>query len=145
MKWIWKFRIYSLPHWRKIGQFWDSGGTINTFSEWMFFIVLLLLIPLWIIGWHKASKVPIIKIIFFPIFWYHNYQEKKYAQMPKSIVLKNMGASIGGKQSQKQAMEEMIANRMPKEKDKKDLNSNKIRSSFEEKSRSFHEKAGEQQ
>jgi len=61
---------------------------------------------------------------------------------PKAITLKNMGAKIGGRQTPQQVMDEMIASRMPKEKEKKDLNSSKIRSSFEEKNRTFHEKAG---
>ena len=87
-------------------------------------------------------KVSLVKIIFFPIFWYNAYQEKKYSQAPKSVVLKNMGLSFG-KKSAKQNLEEMIASRMPKETDKKDLNSSKIRSSFEEKSTEFHQKKSE--
>ena len=55
-----------------------------------------------------------------------------------------MGGNLT-KRSQQQVMEEMIASRMPQEKDKKDLNSNKIRSNFEEKNRGFHQKADGQQ
>ena len=137
---IWQFNLLSPNYWKKIASYWNSGGTINTFSEWTFFIALFALLPLWIWGWKKANKIQIVKVIFFPVFWYHNYQEKKYAQAPKAITFKNMGAKVGKKQS----LEDMIAERMPKEKDKKDLNSNKIRSSFEDKNRSFHEKSGEQ-
>ena len=39
-----------------------------------------------------------------------------------------------------QMMEEMISSRMPQAKEKKDLNSSKIRSNFEQKNRKFHEK-----
>ena len=137
MDFIWQFNLFNPGHWKKIALFWDRGGTINTFSEWMFFIALFALLPLWIWGWRKANKVQLAKVIFFPVFWYHDYQEKKYAQAPQTITLKNMGAKVGKKNS----LEDMIAERMPKEKDKKDLNSNKIRSSFEDKNRSFHEKS----
>jgi hypothetical protein len=53
-----------------------------------------------------------------------------------------MGVTFG-KKSAKQNLEEMILSRMPKETDKKDLNSSKIRSSFEEKSTQFHQKKSE--
>ena len=145
LKWGWKFNIFRYNHWHKIAVFWDAGGTIKTFKEWTFFLILISAVPVWIWGWRKSCKISLIRIIFFPIFWYHDHQEKKYAQMPKSVTLKNMGGKLGAKQSPQQAMEEMIASRMPKEKEKKDLNSSKIRSSFEEKSRTFHEKVEEQQ
>ena len=135
----WNFDALNLKHWRIISNYWNDGYTIKA-TDWLFFIIILAAIPVWIMGWRKMCKVSLMRIIFFPILWYHDYQERKYAQMPKSVVLKNMGGKIGAKQSPKQALEEMIANRMPKEKEKKDLNSNKIRSSVEEKSRSFHEK-----
>lgn len=142
MKWIWKFDIFGKRYWVKISRFWQDGGVIDTAQEYFFVIALIAIIPSWIWGWRKAMKVSIAKIIFFPVFWYHNYQEKKYAQLPKSITLKNMGAKVGAKQTPQQMLEEMISSRMPKQKDKKDLNSSKIRSSFEEKNKTFHEKVG---
>ncbi|MBR1649358.1 MAG: hypothetical protein IJ689_07170 [Alphaproteobacteria bacterium] len=141
MKWIWKFNIFNPKYWKTISKFWQEGGVIDSAGEYFFVIMVLMMPILWIWGWRKAMKVSIVKIVFFPIFWYNDYQERKYAQAPKAITLKNMGSKIG-KQSPQQSMEDMIASRMPKEKEKKDLNSSKIRSSFEEKSRSFHEKAG---
>lgn len=140
MKKLWGFNIFKVQYWKIISRFWQEGGVIDSFQEWSFLIMLIAIVPLWILGWKKACKLSIIKIIFFPVFWYNDYQERKYSKLPQNIILKNMGGNIG-KQSPQQAMEEMIASRMPKEKDKKDLNSNKIRSSFEEKSRSFHQKA----
>ena len=56
------------------------------------------------------------------------------------IVLKNMGGGKIKKQTPQQMMEEMISSRMPQAKEKKDLNSSKIRSNFEQKNRKFHEK-----
>lgn len=142
MKFFWKFNIFKKTYWVTISRFWQEGGVIDTAQEYFFIIALILIVPLWILGWRKAMKLSIAKIIFFPIFWYNDYQERKYAQAPKAITLKNMGAKIGGRQTPQQVMDEMIASRMPKEKEKKDLNSSKIRSSFEEKNRTFHEKAG---
>jgi len=140
IKSIWKFDIFNKKYWDIISAFWDEGGVINSFQEYSFLFVLLAVIPFWIWGWVKANKLSVAKIIFFPFFWYNSYQERKYSRAPKAITLKNMGGSVGTRSPQ-QAMEDMIASRMPKEKDKKDLNSSKIRSNFEEKSRSFHQKA----
>ncbi|MBP5399117.1 MAG: hypothetical protein J6Y53_01690 [Alphaproteobacteria bacterium] len=135
----WNFYLFKKKSWQIILNFWNQGGVINSTQEILFFICLLLIIPLWFLGLRKALKISIAKIIFFPIFLYNAYQEKKYSQAPKSIILKNMGMTLG-KKSAKQNLEEMIASRMPKETDKKDLNSNKIRSSLEKKSLDFHKK-----
>ena len=142
-KMIWNFNILKEEHWQIILNFWNQGGVINSTQEILFFIALLLIIPLWYIGLKKALKISLIKIFFFPFFVYDAYQERKYNKAPKSIVLKNMGMNFG-KKSPRQAMEEMIASRMPKETDKKDLNSSKIRSSLEEKNLDFRNKNGEQ-
>ena len=142
-KLVWKFDLFNKKYWRIISSFWDNGGVINTGQEVLFIICLLLLIPLWFFGLKKALKIPLVKIFFFPFFLYNAYQEKKYSKAPKSIVIKNMGMSFT-KKSPRQAMEEMIASRMPKETDKKDLNSSKIRSNLEEKNIDFHKRNSDQ-
>ena len=139
LKALWGFDITSKRYWNIILRWWDEGGVFDSFQEYTFLITLLAILPLWIWGWEKACRISIVKVLFFPVFWYNSWQERKYSQMPKSITLKNMGGGVA-KQSPQQIMEEMIASRMPQEKDKKDLNSNKIRSNFEEKNRSFHKK-----
>ncbi len=99
-----------------------------------------MIIPVWVWGFKKAKKLSYVKIIFFPVFWYHDYIGRKYAGQPTHIVLKNMGGGKVKKQTPQQMMEEMISSRMPQAKEKKDLNSSKIRSNFEQKNRNFHEK-----
>lgn len=141
-KLVWKFRLFDKEKWLIISKFWENGGVIKNWKDMLFFFCLAMVIPLWFVGLYKSLKVSIIKVIFFPIFWYNAYQEKKYTKTPKNIVLKNMGMTFG-KKSAKQNLEEMISSRMPKETDKKDLNSSKIRSSFEEKSTQFRQKKSE--
>ena len=141
-KYVWNFNITKARDWRIIANFWNEGGTIKNWKDILFFISLGLILPLWFIGLRKALKISVVKVIFFPIFWYNAYQERKYSKTPKNIVLKNMGVTLGEKSS-KQSLEEMIASRMPKETEKKDLNSAKIRSSVEEKNTEFHQKKSE--
>lgn len=141
MRYFWHFEVFNPQYWKIISNFWNNGGVIDTASEFMFIIAILLIIPLWIWGWKKANKLSYVKIIFFPVFWYNNYLQKKYADSPAPrIVLKNMGGGKKKQQTPEQMMEEMISERMPKATEKKDLNSSKIRSNFEQKNRSFHEK-----
>ena len=102
--------------------------------------MLVLIVPGWFWGFRKARQLSYVKIIFFPVFWYHDYISRKYAGQPSHIVLKNMGGGKIKKQTPQQMMEEMISSRMPQAKEKKDLNSSKIRSNFEQKNRKFHEK-----
>lgn len=140
MAYFWHFNIFEKRYWLVISDFWSNGGVIDQFSEYMFLLMLILVIPVWIWGFKKALKLSFVKIIFFPIFWYNDYINKKYASLPGHIVLKNMGGGKIKKQTPQQMMEEMISSRMPQATDKKDLNSSKIRSNFEKKNRSFHEK-----
>lgn len=140
MRYFWHFEFLNPRYWKIINKFWQNGGIIDTTSEYMFIFTIILIIPLWVLGWKKAIKLDYIKVIFFPVFWYNSYINKKYDQAPSRVVLKNMGSGKNKKQSPQQMMEEMIASRMPSATNKKDLNSNKIRSNLEEKSRVFLDK-----
>ena len=142
MSYFWHFNIFEKRYWLVISDFWSAGGVIDQFSEYMFLLMLILIVPVWILGLKKALKLSYVKIIFFPVFWYNDYINKKYASLPGHIVLKNMGGGKIKKQTQKQLMEDMIASRMPQATEKKDLNSSKIRSNFEKKSQIFHQKIG---
>jgi|GEM_PF-318030 len=138
---FWQFDIFDTKYWGIISKFWNEGGVINTASEYLFLLALVLIIPLWYWGLRKVNKLSFVKIIFFPVFWYYDYQNRKYgSETAPRVVIKNIGTKVSKKQSPQQMMEEMIANRMPKAKEKKDLNSSKIRSNFEQKNLSFQKK-----
>ncbi len=140
MNYFWHFNIFEKRYWLIISKFWNAGGVIDQPSEYMFLLMLILIIPGWFLGFRKARKISYVRLFFFPIFWYNDYIGRKYANQPSHIVLKNLGGGKIKKQTPQQMMEEMISSRMPPVKEKKDLNSNKIRSSFEQKNKKFHEK-----
>ena len=140
MNYFWHFNIFEKRYWQIISEFWSAGGVIDQPSEYMFLLMLVLIVPGWFWGFRKARQLSYVKIIFFPVFWYHDYISRKYAGQPSHIVLKNMGGGKIKKQTPQQMMEEMISSRMPQAKEKKDLNASKIRSNFEQKNRKFHEK-----
>lgn len=141
MSYFWHFEIFELKYWKIISTFWQNGGVIDTASEYLFIFMLIAIIPVWIWGWKKANRLSYVKIIFFPVFWYHDYINRKYASAPTGrVILKNMGGGKNKKMSSQQMMEEMISSRMPQPTEKKDLNSSKIRSIFEQKNRNFQKK-----
>ncbi len=141
MSYFWSFNIFELRYWKIIYTFWEQGGVIDTASEYFFFVAILCILPFWVWGWKKSLKISYIKLLLFPIIWYINYKRSRYKQEPSDIIIKNIGSGVKKKVSPQQMMADMIAQRMPKPTDKKDLNSNKIRSNFEDKTRSFHKKA----
>lgn len=142
MNYFWHFELFEPKYWKIISRFWQSGGVINSASEYLFLLTLLAIAPLWYFGLKKAYSLSYVKVIFFPVFWYHDYINRKYAEAPvHRVVLKNLGGK-SKKQSSQQMLEADIAARMPQPTKKKDLNSSKIRSIFEQKSRSFQRKMG---
>lgn len=94
MNYFWHFNIFEKRYWLIISEFWSAGGVIDQPSEYMFLLMLVLIVPGWFWGFRKARQLSYVKIIFFPVFWYHDYISRKYAGQPSHIVLKNMG---GGK------------------------------------------------
>ncbi len=72
MNYFWHFDIFQKRYWEIIGDFWREGGVIDQPSEYMFLFTLLMIIPVWVWGFKKAKKLSYVKIIFFPVFWYHD-------------------------------------------------------------------------
>jgi len=143
MAYFWGFDPFEPKYWQIIGNFWQNGGVIDSLPEYLFLFMLIAIIPLWIWGWKVANRVSYVRVIFFPVFWYHDYINRKYAEAPAGrVIIKNMGGGKNKKVSSQQMMEEMIASRMPQPTQKKDLNSSKIRSIFEKKSRNLQKKMG---
>jgi len=53
MKFFWKFNIFKKTYWVTISRFWQEGGVIDTAQEYFFIIALILIVPLWILGWRR--------------------------------------------------------------------------------------------
>lgn len=139
MNYFWHFNIFEKRYWLIISEFWSAGGVIDQPSEYMFLLMLVLIVPGWFWGFRKARQLSYVKIIFFPVFWYHDYISRKYAGQPSHIVLKTWAAA---KSKTNAAADDGRDDLQPDAsgKRKKDLNSSKIRSNFEQKNRKFHEK-----
>ncbi len=90
---IWNFNYLSLKSWRIIGSFWNQGGIIKHPGDYGLFAVLLLLIPLWLLGWRYFYKKNFTALLLTPIIWYNKRTITKYGSNSSRIILKNLGTT----------------------------------------------------
>ena len=90
---LWNFNFMSARSWQTISTFWNKGGVINTFYDYLFFIVLFSLPFIWIICWKKLLKINYTSILLSPLTAYNRHVIKKYGQDSSRIVLKNIKSS----------------------------------------------------
>ena len=90
---IWNFNYLSLKSWRIINSFWNQGGIIKQPGDYGLFAVLLLLIPLWLLGWRYFYKKNFIALLLAPIVWYNKRTIAKYGSNSSRIILKNLGTT----------------------------------------------------
>lgn len=93
-KFFWGFNYLSRHSWRIISKFWDEGGRIRTASDYFFILALILLIPLWIMGWKKLYRTNYAQLLLFPILWYQKRQAGKYMKKMSRIKIRNVGISV---------------------------------------------------
>lgn len=104
---IWNFNYLSVGDWQTISSFWEGGGRIKSGKDYLFVTCLLLIIPVWILGWKYFYKKDFVQLLLTPVIWYNKRKIKKYSETSSRLVLKNMG---GSKKAQK--LDEQIEDRM---------------------------------
>lgn len=123
---FWNFSTLSAQSWKMIRLFWEGGGTIWAGKDYALLSLLLLLLPVWILGWRKLTKVNYLNILLTPIYIYNDRVIKKYGASSSRILLKNMGIS--------KKVTEIIEQKMQSgNKIKTDEEVNKIRNAISEK------------
>lgn len=91
---IWNFSLFNLSDWKLLNTFWNTGGAIRSFADYVFALALLAILPIWVLGWKKALKIKIIPLLMKPLDWFAAKQIEKYEKNSSRIVLKNMGTSV---------------------------------------------------
>lgn len=121
MKWIWKFDILYHKQWQVLSRYWNDNGVIVGWSDYMFFVALLLLFILWLWGWKKLYRTNYLRLLIAPLQYINNYQLRKYEQKETHIVLKNL--SVGEKLTIEDVIKERIKkeDRVPTQKASQDL------------------------
>lgn len=88
---FWNFNILSGANWQVVYQYWESGGVIHTWKDYLLLGLLISYIPVWYIGWKHFRQIEWIHILLWPITKYNQYIIGKYGSDAPHIVLKNMG------------------------------------------------------
>ncbi|MBE6451094.1 MAG: hypothetical protein E7016_03930 [Alphaproteobacteria bacterium] len=110
MKLIWQFDILSFKQWNVIAQYWNNNGVIAGFSDYMFFVALILILYVWLKGIRKVNSINYFKLLLKPIEYFSNRDIQKYENMDTHVVIKNI--SVG----EKLTIEDVIKDRIKKEK-----------------------------
>ena len=111
---IWNFSLFRLQDWQLLSTFWNEGGVIRSFADYVFVLILIAILPIWIWGWRKALKIKIMALLA-------NAAKKiaEYEQNTARIVLKNLGTSV-----KKESEEDEIKDELKKI--EKDLDNSKL-------------------
>ena len=116
---IWNFSLFRLQDWQLLSTFWNEGGVIRSFADYVFVLILIAILPIWIWGWKKALKIKIMALLAKPFDWYSAQKIAEYEQNTARIVLKNLGTSF-----KKESEEDEIKDELKKI--EKDLDNSKL-------------------
>lgn len=123
----WNFNILSSANWNVVYRYWESGGVIHTWKDYLLLLFLGAYLPCWYFGWRYFRNIQWLKVLMFPIVKYNQYIINKYGADSKRIVLKNMG--VAGMKIE----EEIELKVKPKAKIETDAEVNSIRAAVAEK------------
>lgn len=68
MNYFWHFNIFEKRYWLIISEFWSAGGVIDQPSEYMFLLMLVLIVPGWFWGFRKPDNYLTSKLFSSPCF-----------------------------------------------------------------------------
>ena len=109
VRYIWNFDLFDVSRWKFISEFWQRNGTISGFSDYMFFLSLLVIVIVWIRGWKKFYKIQYVKALLKPFEYFSKKQIEKYSKEDKHVVIKNL--TVG----EKITIDDLIAEKIKEE------------------------------
>ena len=105
---LWKFDIIDKHSYQLMEQYWNSGGTFNSFKDCMFGLCLLTFPFMWGICSYKVYKKGLLNIILWPI-------KKIYHSITKPETLEIERVAIKNLRGKDRSLEEIIADKMQEE------------------------------
>lgn len=124
---VWHFDIFYPAQWDVVRGYWNSNGVIMGAADYMFFITLLVLAVVWLFGLRYFYKMKYSRLVLAPLEYIADYPLKKYQNTDSHVVIKNI--SVG----EKLKLEDIIQERIKKEKPKTTRESDNLRDSISEK------------
>lgn len=124
---IWKFDIFYAKQWGVVKGFWNSNGVIVGASDYTFFLSLLLIFVIWVVGCVKLCRLDYVKLAMAPLHYISNYDIKKYEREDTHVVIKNI------KVGEKLSVEDLIQERIKQEQTQNVKESDEMRRNISEK------------
>lgn len=90
---VWHFNMFSAKSWQHIVFFWNHGGTIKHFQDYLFLFILFSFPVIWLLSWIRLLKVDYSDILFTPVHIYNRFIIRKYGSDSKRIILRNIKPS----------------------------------------------------
>lgn len=90
---LWHFDYLSSADWQQISYFWQGGGTIRQGKDYLFLFSLLMIAPIWLIGWKIFYKIKYLELLMLPLTLYNSYIMRIYGANSQRTILRNMGTS----------------------------------------------------
>lgn len=59
----WQFNPYSTTNWQYLHSEFQNGWILDSTSDWFFLFTIILIIPIWVIGWRLCLKVEWKKLV----------------------------------------------------------------------------------
>ncbi len=134
LDYFWNFNLLSAQSWQLINSYWEAGGVIRTWQDYLLLFIFVLYIPLWLWGWKKCYHIDYIQLLLEPFALYNKKTLENYEKDISKLKIKNMGTKL------MKAEEELEMKSKPKEPIRTDEEVNKIRQAVAEKINSVHYK-----
>jgi len=103
---VWNFDYASKSQWQFVGEFWRQNGTIRSFSDYMLFLTLFLIVLLWYKGLKRLYQTDYAKFFLVPFEYFSKKQIEKYENESKHVVIKNL--VVGEKKTLDEVIDEKI-------------------------------------
>lgn len=90
---VFNFDYLVVSDWKKISVFWQKGGIIKVWQDYVFLACLFSLPLFFIFLLRFFTKFNYLNLLLFPISYYNNYIISRYGDGSKRIILRNLGRS----------------------------------------------------
>ena len=108
LSFFWNFDILNAKSWHIVGRFWENGGKINSWQDYLFFFLLFSFFPIWIWGIYRGMKADFLQLALKPVLFFMN---RGLDEAPKNVTIKNIDVTVK-KQSKEEVLEKIIGDKM---------------------------------
>lgn len=105
--WVWNFNFLSASDRAFLTTFWNNGGVIKSYQDYLFVFSFVACLFIWIFGFRKALRTDYVALVRKPFELFSQWEMRKY-QPSSHIVLKNIGTSVEAKSDDKALVEKKL-------------------------------------